>query len=481
MDDTRLSLAMWLAREEEDVQKNIVLARRYFDGDHDVTLSERQKEYLGFAGGGRFALNYCRVVVNAVTERLLVDGFESVDTAFSKLAWDVWQRNRMDAQQATLHEMVVRDGEAFVLVDWDPGKNLPRLTLHPRYTGPQVDGTGYGCKAHYPDDDDTQPMTYASKRWSETVEDADGGRRTVQRMTLYFPERVEKYELMTDGSEAGWALLQTIPWVDKDGQPLGIPMVHFRNPGSRSEIWDAIPIQDAINKAALDALAVADTNGFRIIIAKGFYPTTDGKPPEADGSNYLKLSPGCWMGVPKVEADAKPLEPADLSGALELIDSLIMKLAQVTDTPTGRFQITRQVAGEATLKQQDAPLLAKIRRKHAVFGNAWEDVMYLARRLDAMYGSGGLNDEALLSVCWEPAEQRVESEVVAQLAVKREKLSIPLEQIWKEAGYDDETIAKMMQSPEYQARMTALAQMQNTEPAGTQDADDGEAGGEAAA
>jgi hypothetical protein len=39
----------------------------------------------------------------------------------------------------------------------------------------------------------------------------------------------------------------------------------------------------------------------------------------------------------------------------------------------------------------------------------------------------------------------------------------------------------MMQSPEYQARMTALAQMQNTEPAGTQDADDGEAGGEAAA
>ena len=47
----------WLAETESLRQKQIVQARAYYDGEHDVRLTERQKEFLGYndPDGARFA------------------------------------------------------------------------------------------------------------------------------------------------------------------------------------------------------------------------------------------------------------------------------------------------------------------------------------------------------------------------------------------------------------------------------------------
>lgn len=463
-DLAELAFASWQTEEERTRQKNVVLVRDYYDGEQHVKLTQRQKEYLGFVKGGRFAINYCATVVNAVWERLIVAALASKDEAFSKAAWEWWQRNRMDEKQDGVHRGAVRDGEYFVIVDLD-NELQPRFTPHPRYTDPIAGGTGFGCKAHYPDDLTSLPMEYASKRWTQTLTE-DGKRQTRQRLTLYYPDRIEKYRQAARSGESGWVEHKEdeadkgqwpLPWVDAAGKPLGIPVIHFRNPDTKSEIWDAVPIQDSINKTALDILAAADAAGFPMYVAEGFSPTTDGKPPDEDGGNYLKLTPGCIIELSK-DDKLHLLEGTDLSPLVNALDSWITKLAQVTDTPANRFQITRQIAAEGTLKQQEAVLLSKVRVRQVRFGNSWEDAMHMARRLVNTLASAGLNEDAMLEVEWVPAAIRDEKEHIEMLGLKRDKLNIPLEFLWAEDGYSREEIDKMKNTEEYQARLNMQRQ-----------------------
>jgi len=461
-DIAELAFAGWQAEEERTRQANIVLVRDYYDGDQHVQLTQRQKEYLGFVKGGRFALNYCATVVNAVWERLIVAALASKDKAFSEAAWAWWQRNRMDEKQDGVHRGAVRDGEYFVIVDLDE-EMQPRFTPHPRYTDPLSGGSGFGCKAHYPNDMTSLPMQFASKRWTETVTLESGKRETRQRMTVYYPNQIRKYVQKARSGESGWDKYQDegdtswpLPHVDATGKPLGIQVIHFRNPDEKSEIWDALPPQDGINKTSLDLLAAADAAGFPIYIAQGFSATTDGKLPESDGGNYLELTPGCWIEIPK-DGKAGRMEAADLTPLVNALDGWITKLAQVTDTPANRFQITRQVAAEGTLKQQEAVLLSKVRVRQVRFGNSWEDVLYMARRLANTAGAG-LNEDAMLEVEWVPAATRDEKEHIETLGLKREKLNVPLETLWAEAGYSQEEIDAMLATEEYQARLNMQRQ-----------------------
>jgi hypothetical protein len=450
--DLELAYSAWLAGEEATRQSNISLARDYYAGDHDVPLTERQKEYLGFnEDESRFALNYCATVVDAVVDRLIVSTFSSENDTLAGDTWDWWQQNRMDEKQRNVHKNAVRDGEAFVIVDWDDEQERPRFSPHPRYVDAAQGGDGYGCKAHYPDDDPSQSMLYASKRWTEKV---DG--REQQKMNVYHPDRVEKYELKSDGDESDWRLIDTVPWVTgmtvneegeleiagDGGEPLGIPVIHFRNPSRQTELWDAIPIQDAVNKTALDILAAADTAGFPIFVAKGFTPTTDGKAPDSDGDNYIQLFPGAMVEVHQ-DGDLDRVGMADLSPMLATLDNLVLKLAQITDTPTSRFQVTKQIAAEGTLKQQEEPLLSKVRVRQTLFGNSWEDVLYMARVLYNEFGDGDLPADELVEAQWEPAETRDGKAKAEELGLKVEKLGIPLEQAWREAGYSQEEIDQM--------------------------------------
>jgi len=458
---TDVAFAHWLADEELDRQRNVVLARNYYDGFHDVRLTERQKEFLGYntSDGWRFALNYCNIVVDSVVSRLLLHGVSSStgDEALDKWSRQLLKENRIDATQNTVHRAGMRDSESFLLVDWDAEGERARMSFHPRYTDAMVDGTGYGCKAHYPEDDPTLPMLYASKRWTEQRQ-ADGQTKAVRRMNLYWPDRVEEYEIDGRGSEINWKEVGQKPWIDATGNGLGIPMFHYRAPSGQSELWDAVPVQDAINKTALDILALADTNAWGFIIAKGFSPTTDGKAPESDGSNYIKIHPGMWVGPVPPEGDIKRLEGEDLGPLLAVLDSLIFKLAQVTDTPISRFQVGLQVRAEGTLQQMEEPLIAKVREAQVVFGNAWEDAVLVALRLQNLWGESVGDDieEVQFESDWEPPQTRdkmAEETAFWEAAKVAGEAGVPLTAFLELQGWDQDKIDKIVNSVEYQAKL----------------------------
>ena len=444
-----LAYAQWLAEEETERQQNIVIARDYYEGEQAVPLTDRQKAYLGFLmKKSRWALNYCKTVVNAPAERMIVSGFtaDADEDPFAAQVWEWWEGNRMDGLQGDVHTSAMCDGQYFVFVDWD--EDHPRWTLHERYTDSSVEGTGYGCKAFYPDDDHRRACEYVTKRWTEQING-----KPEQRLNVYRPDRIERY-ILKPTKEGDWqpysraaedgkpAELAVEPWVDGSDAPLGIPIIHFKNKSLKSELWDAIPVQDAINKQALDMLSVCDASGFPILWASGFIPTDDGLPPESDGGNLLQITPGAMVATDNTDAKLGVIPSADLSPMLDALDSMIIKLAQITDTPISRFQMTRQVAAEGTLKQQEEPLLAKIRDRQVDFGNAWEDVMYMSRRLANHLGGADLDETTMLSTEWEPAETRDDKALREGLLIEMQ-LGVPQEKLWEKMGYSPEEIAEM--------------------------------------
>lgn len=451
MIDLDLVYAAYQAEEERTLQQNVVLARDYYDGDQGAQMSKRQEAYIAEAMPNQmFALNYCAPVVDAVVERMIVTQFTSEDEAFAEWCVDVWKKNRMDAKQRDTHQQAVNEAESFVGVDWPEDDEFPTFTPMPRYTDREVQGTGYGCKAHYAQSDPNQELEAISKRWFESYQDEKGNTKIRERMNIYYPDRIERYEAQPGGfHDSGWAPFAddeseaVIPWMAGD-KPLGIPIAHIRKPGSY-ELSNAIAPQDIINKTGLDALAIADSTGFPIRFAYGWFATTDGKPPESDGSNYMVLTPGAWVSPPggaPADVRTEVLPPSDLRPLLAALDSWIIKLAQVTDTPIARFQITGQIAAEGTLKQQEGPLLAKLRAYKTLIGNGWENVFAICRDLSAQRSDVTFADDVVVETQWEPSETRDDKEVLETLTLKQ-GIGVPRETLWSEAGYDAEKIATM--------------------------------------
>ena len=94
--------------EEKTTQQNVVIARDYYEGDQDVPLSERQKAFLGFnEKESRFALNYCKGAMDAVTERMIVTGLTSDDEAYERKISAITGRSQYSAPEGMHDDTVI--------------------------------------------------------------------------------------------------------------------------------------------------------------------------------------------------------------------------------------------------------------------------------------------------------------------------------------------------------------------------------------
>jgi hypothetical protein len=447
-DEARLAYLRGLASEDAADQEWLRTIRDYADGRHPAYLTDRQKEFLGLRTRTYdylYAHNLCRLVIQAVVERLAVTGFSVVssddaapDDAFAHLAQAWWEGNRMDAGQDGLYESAVRDGAAYVIVDWDGER--PRWTVNYQFDGTQ------GVKVHR--DPDTGAILYATKRW-QTYDPARPGQTGRTRLTMYFPDRVEKYVATSSKdaafAQAGWDVIRDgdsepwpIPWVDGAG-PLGLPVIPFENPGG-SEIADLMPLQDMLNKSDLDLIAGEDAAGFRILWASGMDAEID---PSTGEERSIAIGPGRLVRMSDPDARLGAIEPVDPTKMIAASKYWIESAAGVTRTPQYLFQAqgADQPSGES-LKMQEVGLLAKVGRRQRVFGNAWEDVVYLSARLWNLYRPGETTTAPRVQALWKDAATRDEKAFLEGLLI-RQQLGVPEAQVWREAGYDEETIAAM--------------------------------------
>lgn len=455
----RIAYLKWITEEDAAQQQWVRTLRDYASGEHPTYLTDRQQNFVGLKAKNTshlFAHNLCSLVIAVVVERLAVTGFaaksatEGVESqlALSAAVW--WELNRADALQDDLYEAACRDGEAYVIVDWPKDEAYPRWTVNDRF-----DGTS-GVEIHYDPEDGV--ALFASKRW-QTYDVLDPSNTGRARVTLYFPDRVERYIEWHKGDVAadpddvelqkiGWRKYiddgqeWPAPWVAQDGNPLGIAAIPFKNPGG-AEIDDIVSLQDILNKTDLDLVAGADAAGFRLLYLSGVDAELD-----SDGEEKaIEISPAQAIRITNPQGRLGAIEPADLTRMIATCEYWVRVISFLSRTPLYLLQKEGAVppSGES-LKMQETGLIDKCARKHKVLGNAWEDVIYLSQRLAGAYGGLALADERLEAE-WQPVQTRFEKEKW-EVAKAKQDAGIPEAQTWIDAGYTAEEVEKMKQMKE---------------------------------
>ncbi|GAG30183.1 unnamed protein product, partial [marine sediment metagenome] len=234
-----LTFLRWLFEQEATEQDNVALYREYYDGDHNVKLSSRQEEYIQ-AVDGRFNLNMCPVVVNSMTDRLIISGFsvsappstqndeatavdgdgEDPEETWAAILNEWWADNRGDGLGRKNNLAAGRDGNSYIIVSWNDEAGRPQFEWQPRFVAHGGNpNNGRGVKVHYEADGVT--IMCASKRWTDIdAETLD----QVRRLNLYWPDRIEKYSADASGEgdfEGNWQEWEDegdnvwpLPWLD---------------------------------------------------------------------------------------------------------------------------------------------------------------------------------------------------------------------------------------------------------------------------
>lgn len=451
-----------------DHQEAVMLARNYFNGNQPVYINSRAQAYLGINKNNQFRFNICRTIVTALAEELNLLGFttseETEGDATPPVAAfldQLYNDNKLDSLQDPLHEGTLSDSEGFIIVEWDPIDNKAKLIYNPYFVSTDSGGDGVGCYMIYENDDPEQRPIAAVKRWIESIRDNPlGPARIRQRMTIYYDDHLERYKL--DQSAGDWTPFQEELGVNEDGEEtfldwnmsynkgeaIGIPVFHFKNKGLRPEHWDAIPMQDSINKSLVDLLAAADLTGFQSFFGFGFFPTTDGKAPRDDLSNLMKMGPAQFNGTTKTPdiASLQVIPGQDPTPLMDIFKDLVLSTAQITETPASRFIVTAAIASDKTIKEQERSLRKKGADRRGLFGDPWVGAVKMAVLYAIIYGNEDLSRDVSISPIWE------HTETLEELSQKKETLDIPIEQLWREAGYSEEAIESMKKDQSYKVK-----------------------------
>lgn len=391
-----------------------------------------------------YAENYCALVVDAVEERLDVTGFRmgaDRDLEADEDAWRIWQANALDANSQLAHVEALVKGVTYVLVSpfeaEEVAPGIPRITVEDALETIVELRPG------------STERIVGMKRW------LDAGADT-WFATLYFPDRLEKWQ--ADGRHTANSVQQRsaigerVRWRRRDTEgetwpllhDLGVvplvPLVNRPRLGGvgESEIASVIPIQDAINKLAVDMLTASEEGAFPARWATGIEVPKD---PET-GKDLEPWKPGIGKIMSTAVPDARfgSFDATNLDGYVKALDSKVQAIASTTRTPYHYFlrQGGQPPSGES-LRGSETGLVAKARRKHVHLGEGWEEVERLAFKARGDARGDVMDSETL----WRNPETLTEAEHVDALT-KLRALHVPLRQLWADAGYTPQQIARFI-------------------------------------
>ena len=388
---------------------------RYYEGDQPLVYSAQRLKTVFHNLDARFVENWCAVVVDAVADRVNLTGFsvanndeatEQLNHAFARTELG------LDSDDAHLASLVC--GEAFVIA-W-PNEDGQTAAF---YNDPRQ------CMIHYDPDNPRAPL-FAAKWWRTDDER--------YRMTLYYPDHLEYYETQSaDLSVMDHTAFQPME-SDRASNPFGaVPMFHLRRSrrAVASELANALPLQDAVNKLLSDMMVAAEYGAFRqrYIISN------------ADLGSLKNAPNEIWM-LPSNDGEGEPtkvgeFEQTDLSMYLSAIDKLAGAMAIITRTPKHYlFQQTGDPSGEALIAME-APLVRKTGRYLERFTATWRRIGAFLLQLEGVT----VAPEDITPQFDEV--QTVNPHMAAQTAVLKGQVGVSKQQLQREMGYSKEQIEVM--------------------------------------
>lgn len=341
-------------------------------------------------------VNMLGLVVDSVAQSMYVDGYRAPKGADDAPAWELWQRNRMDARQIGVHRAGLAYGLSYVTVL--PGDPVAVI----RGVSPLNMTCLYG-------EDDEWPLWALEKRHSDTM---DGS-------ALYrlFDDEMS-YWVSVNGSG-------TPSFVSSEVHGMGVvPVVRFRaiddlDDECRGEIEDLIPLQDQIDVTTFGLLVAQHYGAFRQRYILGWLAESE---TESLKAGAAKL----WTFEERPdEIKVGEFDQTDLKGYIDSREATIRHLASVSQTPAHELVGQLVNLSAEALAAAEASKRRKVTERETMFGESWEQVLELGGQIE------GYDVDAQAEVRWRDTEARALAATVDALGKMAQMLMIPPEMLWE--------------------------------------------------
>jgi len=488
----------WSVAAVRDVDDSQRLDRYadYYHGRHNLAFATPRFESAFGRLFRAFAYNRCGVVVDSMSDRLFVEGFEvpgkknpeanedgtlpSADPDPVEAAIrDIWEANRMDKRQGDVYADAATMGDGYVLVWPDPFTLAPTIwPQDPRHVRVRYSDEYPGLRI------------LATKAWRE------GGKI---RLNVYHPDRIERW--VTEKNSTAGARVSPRAFIEYQGDDAGhevvnpwgqVPVFHFPNNAptgkrGKSELRDVIPLQDALNKTLADKLVAMEFAAFpqRVLIGVEVGGEDDthietmnvGQAPMLGGaSNALsrRQVESFQGGVSRVLALANEaakvaeFSAVDLTQFIQVAEFFDSTISRASRIPVHYLTLAGDFPSGRALRTAEAPFVAKLEDRQRGFGNVWEDAIRLSLE------QAGMPYDGPLSCKWRSAAPMAEEDtwdLVVQQVTAGVPLEIALEGIW-----DPEKIARLQASKanamQQQIEIVTAGRMAGQEDLDEQDEED---------
>jgi len=440
----------WLETLEAALNKrrpHMELMDRYYRGDHPLPFltrtheSKMRTEFATLLADSRS--NFMRLVVDAVEERLAVEGFRlsaEDDPISDKESWAIWQANQMDSEsQTALLESLVK-GASYISV-WPGAGEHPEMAVE----DPLQTIVAYEAGSNY------RRRSAAAKIWRDEWTGE-------LRANVYLPDGIYKYAGTAEptaqvGTEqarrvvgeahSAWRPLPSDAFVQN---PLGVvPIVPLRNRPrllveGESEIEDVYRIQNQIN-AFLFLLALAGYFGAhrqRWVVGLAIMEDERGNAKEPFNVAIDRL----WQ-TENPDVKFGEFSQTSLDGYISAIEQKVLHIAVTTRTPRHYLEQAGQSPSGDAIEGAEAGLVKKTERKQGPFGEGLEEALRLAR---AFAGSPAAPPDS--EIVWRDPRTRSEASVSDAVIKQYQARIIPRSTALEKLGYSQTQVRQILSSPE---------------------------------
>jgi hypothetical protein len=384
-------------------------------------------------------INWPRLVVDSVEERLDVEGFRFPgEPAADEELWRIWQANDMDTQSQQGHLDALIMGRAYVVIgSREDDGTTPLVTVE----------SPLDMFAEF--DPRTRVVRAAVRRWTE---EAEGGAK-IEHATLLLPdatsfwvkvkgEWVEDPELERDDHEIGEVMVEVLA-----NRP------RLKCPNGVSELMDVIPISDAACKVATDMMVSAEYHATPRRVAFGFGEEDFVDPEGRRVSAFSRIIGRMWATEKNRKddgADVIQFPEASLSNFHDTINQLATLVASLAGLPPHFMgHATDNPASADGIRSAETRLVKRSERKQRGNGGTWERVQRKVLRIRD--GAWDPRSRSLETI-WRDASTPTVAQS-ADAAVKKFQAGIvPLRQTREDLGYTQAQIERMEELDEKAAQ-----------------------------
>lgn len=338
-------------------------------------------------------VNVLGLVIDSMAQSMYVDGYRTPKTEGEAPAWNIWQRNRLDARQLGVHRAALSYGVAYATVL--PGDPVAVI----RGISPRDMTVVYG-------EDDDWPLWALEKR-----------RSAVKGQTLYRlfdDERTYWIEADSGGK---------VEYISDEIHELGVvPVVRFLAKNDldeevTSEIEDLIHIQDQINLTTFGLLTVQHFGAFPQKWITGWIAESADEKVKAAANKILTFE--------DPEVKLGEFSAAALDGYIDSRRDALRNLAAISQTPAHQLRGELVNLSAEALAAAEQAEQRKITERETMFGESWEQTLALAAQVE------GLESDPQSEVRWKDTEARAFAATVDALGKMAQMLQIPVEALWE--------------------------------------------------